>query len=71
MGPSNHVLYGGAHWRRLANTSEQSVRGGNAALCQITLTTCYCIPADVMMRDSCSTLLWDLAVLSVSANTIS
>jgi len=30
----------GAHWRHLSNTSEQSVYSGNAALCQITLTTC-------------------------------
>ena len=32
----------GAHWRRLVNTTEPSVCGGDAALCQITLTTCYC-----------------------------
>jgi len=31
----------GAHWRNLANTNEPSVCGGDAALCQITLTTCY------------------------------
>jgi len=30
-----------AHWRHLANTTEPSVCGGDAALCQITLTTCY------------------------------
>ena len=30
----------GAHWRHLANTTEPSVCGGYAALCQITLTTC-------------------------------
>jgi len=29
-----------AHWRNLAYTSEPSVCGGDAALCQITLTTC-------------------------------
>ena len=28
-------------WRHLANTIESSVCGGDAALCQITLTTCY------------------------------
>ena len=33
------VLDGGAHWRRLGNTTEQFVRGGDAALRQITLTT--------------------------------
>jgi len=30
----------GAHWRHLANTTERSISGGDAALCQITLTTC-------------------------------
>jgi len=30
--------HGSAHWRYLANTIEPSVCGGNAVLCQITLT---------------------------------
>ena len=30
----------GAHWRHLAMTIEQPVRGGDAALFQITLITC-------------------------------
>ena len=30
----------GAHWRHLANTTEPSMCCGDAALCQITLTTC-------------------------------
>jgi len=30
----------GAHWRHLANTTEPSMCGGDAALCQITLITC-------------------------------
>jgi len=34
-------LYMGSHWRHLANTTEQSVCGGDAALCQITLITCF------------------------------
>ena len=29
-----------AHWRHLANTAQLSMCGGDAALCQITLTTC-------------------------------
>jgi len=33
--------YGRTHWRHLANTIEQYVCGGDAALYQITLTTCY------------------------------
>ena len=37
MGPGNHVL----HWRHLASTTELSMCGGNAALCQISLTICY------------------------------
>ena len=31
--------YGLVHWHHLANTTEPSVCGGDAALCQITLTT--------------------------------
>jgi len=31
----------GAHWRHLANMTEPSMCGGNVALCQITLTSCY------------------------------
>jgi len=41
VGPRKHVLDGGAHWRNLANTTEPSVCSRDAALCQITLTTCY------------------------------
>jgi len=39
-GPTNHVLDGGTHWCHLANTIEQSVPGGDAALCQVTFTAC-------------------------------
>jgi len=31
----------GAHWQNLANTIEPSVFGGDAALRQIILTSCY------------------------------
>jgi len=31
---------GKAHWRHPANTTEPSVCGGDAVLCQITFTTC-------------------------------
>jgi len=31
----------GAHWRYLKNTTEPSMCGDDAALCQITLTTCF------------------------------
>jgi len=31
----------GAHWHHLKNTTESSICGGDAALCQITLITCY------------------------------
>ena len=40
VGPK-HVLNEGAHWRRLANTSEPSMCGGDAAFCQIALSTCF------------------------------
>ena len=35
-------LYMGVHWRHLPNTTEPSMCSGDAALCQITLTTCSC-----------------------------
>jgi len=38
----NHVLNWGAYWRHLANTTERSVRGSDATLCQITLASCSC-----------------------------
>jgi len=31
----------GAHWRHLANTNDSCMCDGDAALCQITLTTCF------------------------------
>jgi len=31
VGPRKHMLHGGAHWRNLANRSEPSVRGCDAA----------------------------------------
>jgi len=40
VGRSKHVLDGDALWRYLANTTEASMCSGDAALCQITLTTC-------------------------------
>ena len=35
----SHLLDGSAHWRHLANTTKQSVCGGDAVLRQITLAT--------------------------------
>ena len=39
--PRNRVSDGGAHWRQLANTTERSVRGGDAVSCQVTLTAVF------------------------------
>ena len=39
VGKRKHVRWG-AHWRTLANTTELSMWGSDAAFCQITLTTC-------------------------------
>jgi len=36
----------GAHWRKLANTTEPSICGGDAALCQITG-----LPTHLQLRD--------------------
>jgi len=47
VGPRKHPLHGRAHWHHLANTIHPSMfgwaewRGGDAGVCQITLTTCY------------------------------
>jgi len=41
VSPRKHILGGGAHWRKLAYTTELSMCGGDAACCQITLITCY------------------------------
>jgi len=42
VGQRKQVLHGGlgAHCRNLAHTLEPSVCGGDAALCQITVTSC-------------------------------
>ena len=39
VGPRNHILDAVGHRRQLVNITERSVCCGNAALCQITLTT--------------------------------
>jgi len=36
-----------AYWRHLAITTERSVGGGDMALCQIAVDTCYCSGADL------------------------
>jgi len=36
-------LFDGGHWHHLPNTIEPSVCGGDVALCQITLTTCFLV----------------------------
>ena len=47
VGPWNHVLDGRVHGHNLANTIEPSMSGGDATLCQITLTTCLNTVTDV------------------------
>jgi len=61
LGRRKHVLHG-AHWRHLANTIELSVCVSDAALCQITLTTCYYTEKSDRTLEavrSRSTLTWD------------
>ena len=43
------MLDEGAHWHYLANTIEPSVCSGNAALCQITLTTCLKLSKRILL----------------------
>jgi len=38
--PFSALYIWGAHWRHLKNTTEPSMCGGDAALCQIALITC-------------------------------
>ena len=40
LGPTKHVLEGGAHWHNLTNTIKPYMCGGDADYCQITSTTC-------------------------------
>jgi len=42
VGSNEACIRYGAHWRHLANMIEPSMCGGNAAFCQITLTTSFC-----------------------------
>jgi len=57
VGARKHVLHGAAHWLNLANTSKLSMCGGDAALCQITLTTCYYSTASQYHICRCGLLL--------------
>ena len=41
VGPRNHVLVGGAHWRNLAYTTEPSVCGDDVALRQTSASVKY------------------------------
>jgi len=46
------------HWHNLANTIEPSVCGGDAALCQITLTSCFCMVMQVNYQTDCIVICW-------------
>ena len=59
------VLDGGAHWRHLANTTEPSVCGGDAALCQITLTTC-CL---FILSSAYSSIIQFITIIAVPFNS--
>ena len=62
----------GTHWRHLANTTEPSVCCGDAALRQITLTTCLCFPhTDIVVCNRNSNTRHFLHVRSASAKRIS
>ena len=41
-GPKEPCIRSGAHWCHLPNTTEQSMCGGDAALCHNDASTCYC-----------------------------
>jgi len=46
----------GAHWRHLKNTTEPSMCGGDAALCHITLTTCFFQEDSAQVHCVCNTV---------------
>jgi len=57
----NHFLafcISGAHWRHLANTTEPSMCGGDAALCQTTLTTCFGLAWTILLLCCLLLLCW-------------
>jgi len=45
--------YNYTHWRHLENTTELSVCGGDAVLCQITLSTCLYMNGTDDSDDAC------------------
>ena len=51
----------GAHWRHLSNTIEPSMCCGDAALCQITPTTCYVVGINGVV------MLWWMCAAAVTA----
>jgi len=68
----------GAHWRHLANTTEPSVCGGDAALCQMTLCTrcvamwCVCtgcVPGGIALA-LCLGLLLGIAIAVLTVTTL-
>jgi len=68
VGPRNIRRGGGAHWRHVANTIELSVCCGDAALCQFTLTVCYCLLKSKIISVFVSCLVSDqLRVISIKA----
>ena len=55
--PAPQRLNQSGFWRPLANTIELSVCGGDAALCQITLTTCLLLLCWVLFLQYCAVRL--------------
>ena len=77
VGPRKHVLGGDAHWHNLANMTELSVCGGDAALHQLTLGTCiiFCkhgtwfvmyLCVGVIQNFLTFNLLWQIVLFSLS-----
>jgi len=56
-----------AHWRHLANTIELSVCGGDAALCQLTLTTCCISPKSYALQWARHSLKLPIPIVGASA----
>ena len=64
-GPNNNALDGGAQWRHLSNATEWQLCGGDAALSQIILATCFYCYNIVSVCTSARGLMAPLLLINV------
>ena len=61
--------HGRAHWCHMANTIEPSICVGDAALCQITLTTCLNFGAPIVSLEKVKLGISDMVYALILMNT--